>query len=298
MGIALMPSLFTMRTGRTLEVHEYGDPAGRPIFFFHGLIGSHHQASYVADQAKARGLRIIAPNRPGVGASEFLERASVLESVDDVEDVAAALGIDDFSLIGISGGTPYALAALHRLAERVRTVTILSGMGPSRLRGALQGMERRRRLFFELGSRSPKLARRTFEQAEAKYRDDPTRFLKSLVRTWSAPDRRLFDREDVFNLFLKDLQQVFESPAGPAGMAQELGFYRNYGFAIEDLPGDKRVTLWLGLDDSIVPPVMAWRLAQALPNSEAHLVPGGHFVAIEIADQVMDRLDQQLREAE
>jgi len=173
-------------------------------------------------------------------------------------------------------------------------VTVLSGMGPARLRGALQGMDRRRRLFFELGSRSPKLARQAFEQAGARYRADPSRFLKSLVRTWSASDQRLFDREEVFNLFLKDLQQVFGSAAGPAGLAQELRFYRNYGFAIESLPADKRVTLWQGLDDNITPPVMAWRLARALPNSEAHLVPGGHFVAISIADQVIDRLDRQL----
>ncbi len=151
-----MPLMFNMRTGRALEVREYGDPGGRPIFFFHGLIGSHHQASYVADEARARGLRIIAPNRPGVGESEFVERATVLEAVDDVEDLAEALQIDDFSVIGISGGTPYALAALHQLGRRIRTVTVLSGMGPARLRGALQGMDRRRRLFFELGSRSPR----------------------------------------------------------------------------------------------------------------------------------------------
>jgi pimeloyl-ACP methyl ester carboxylesterase len=292
-----MPLMFNMRTGRALEVREYGDPGGRPIFFFHGLIGSHHQASYVADQAKARGLRIIAPNRPGVGESEFVERATVLEAVDDLEDLAEALQIDDFSVIGISGGTPYALSALHRLGDRIRTVTILSGMGPARLGGALKGMDRKRRLFFELGSRSPKLARQAFEKAGARYRADPSRFLRALVDTWSKSDQRLFEREDVFDLFLKDLQQVFESDSGPAGLAQELRFYRNYGFAIEELPADTRVTLWQGLDDEIVPPVMAWRLAQVLPNREAHLVPGGHFVAIEIADQVIERLDRQLDEA-
>jgi pimeloyl-ACP methyl ester carboxylesterase len=289
-----MPVTYTMRTGRLLEVREYGDPGGRPIFFFHGLIGSHYQASYVADQARASGLRIIAPNRPGVGESEFVERASVLEAVDDVEDLAVALRLDDFSVIGISGGAPYAFATLHRFAGRIRTVTILSGMGPSRLRGALQGMDRRRRLFFEIGSRSPRLARQAFEQAGARFRAEPSRFLKSLVRTWSAADRRLFEREDVFNLFLKDLEQVFDAPAGPTGLAQELRFYRNYGFAIENLPADKRVTLWQGLDDNITPPVMTWRLAQTLPNREAHFVPGGHFVAIEIASQVIDRLVRQL----
>jgi pimeloyl-ACP methyl ester carboxylesterase len=286
--------IVTMRTGRALEVREYGDPGGRPIVFFHGLIGSHHQASYVSEQAAARGLRVVAPNRPGVGESEFVARASALEAVDDVEDLADALGIGAFSVIGISGGTPYALATLHRLGPRVRTVTVLSGMGPARLRGALRGMGRRRRLFFEVGSRSPKLARRAFEQAGARWRADPRRFLGALIRTWSASDRRMFEREDVFNLFLKDLQQVFGAPASTSGLAQELRFYRNYGFAIEELPADKPVTLWQGLDDNIVPPAMAWGLVRALPNAEAHLVPGGHFVAIDIAGRVIDRLARQL----
>jgi pimeloyl-ACP methyl ester carboxylesterase len=41
----------------------------------------------------------------------------------DVEDIANALRLGDFSVIGISGGTPYALATLSRLGGRVRTAT-------------------------------------------------------------------------------------------------------------------------------------------------------------------------------
>ena len=139
-------NLLVMRDGRKLEVTEYGDRAGHPTIFFHGLIGSHHQASYISEEAGRIGIRIIAPNRPGVGRSEFIERKSALEAVADVEDVARALQLDEFSLIGISGGTPYALAALSRMADRVKTVTVISGMGPMRLSGALRGMDRRRRI--------------------------------------------------------------------------------------------------------------------------------------------------------
>ena len=69
-----MEDILVVRSGRRLEVREYGDPGGHPAFFFHGLIGSHHQASYIDEQAKERGLRVIAPNRPGVGRSEFTRR--------------------------------------------------------------------------------------------------------------------------------------------------------------------------------------------------------------------------------
>jgi pimeloyl-ACP methyl ester carboxylesterase len=259
-----------------------------------GLIGSHHQASYVSDEAGRNGLRILAPNRPGVGRSEFITRKTALESVPDVEDVASALEFDHFSLIGISGGTPYALAALSRLAHRVKTVTVISGMGPMRLRGALRGMDRRRRIAIEAGSRLPHLARRGFQKASDRFRDNPEKLLDRLVKTWSLPDQAVFERKTVYDLFMEDLRQVFTLGLGPITLAHELALYRNYGVSLQDLPKDKLITLWHGLSDNIVPPAMACAMALSLPNCEAHLVAGGHFVAVDIARQIVARVRQQL----
>src|SRR3954451_9713653 len=95
------------RSGRKLEVWEYGDSKGHPVIFFHGLIGSHNQASYIAGQASQAGLRLLAPTRPGVGRSEFTRRQNALDVVPDVEELAEALKLREFSVIGISVGTPY-----------------------------------------------------------------------------------------------------------------------------------------------------------------------------------------------
>jgi pimeloyl-ACP methyl ester carboxylesterase len=284
-----------LRSGRRLEVQEYGDPAGHPAIFFHGLIGSHHQASYIDEQAKQAGLRLIAPNRPGVGGSDFARRKTPLEAVPDVEDLAAALNLSEFSVIGISGGTPYALATLYRLGRQVSTATIISGMGPSALPGALRGMDRRRRWFMGLGARLPRLARSAFEKVSERYKLDPERFLHRLVATWSAPDRAIFQRRPIFELFLKDLHAVFTAGVGPEGLAQELVLYRNYGFSLRELPRDRPITLWHGLADTIVPPAMTWVLTQQLPSCEAHFVPGGHFVAVDCADAIIARMMQQLQ---
>lgn len=293
-GLIEMTNLIATRTGRPLEVQEYGDPRGHPTFFFHGLIGSHHQASYVSGQAKRLGLRVIAPNRPGVGKSRFVERQSVLEAVPDVEDLAGALGLDQFSVIGISGGAPYALACLFRLPSRIRTTTIISGMGPARLRGALHGMDGARRFALEAGSRYPRLARREARRWAEQFRAAPSAFLRRLVSTWAAADQKLFQRQDIFELFLNDLRQVFIEGEGPETFAQDLRLYRHHGFSPADLPADHYVTWWHGLHDLIVPPSMAWRMAQVLPRCEVQLVPGGHFVAITIAGRIMARLRQLL----
>jgi len=289
-----MPKLISTRTGRILEVQEYGDPGGHPAFFFHGLIGSHYQASYIDEQAINHGLRVIAPNRPGVGGSEFIQRESPLEAVPDVLDLAAYLQIDEFSVIGISGGTPYALACLYRLGDRIKTTTIISGMGPTRLPHALGGMDRARRLALEIGSRYPHLAKQESRRWGERFRANPRRFLEHLVATWSEPDRVLFQRPDIFDLFLCDLRQVFVEGNGPETFAQELRLYRHYGFTLSNLPAKHHVTLWHGLDDIIVPPAMAWQMTQTLPRCEAHLVPGGHFVAITISELIIVRLKQHL----
>ena len=65
---------------------------------------------------------------------------------------------------------------------------------------------------------------------------------------------------------------------------------------MQDLPPNKRITLWHGLSDNIVPPAMACKMALSLPNCEAHLVAGGHFVAIDIAALIIARLRQLLDE--
>jgi pimeloyl-ACP methyl ester carboxylesterase len=288
--------IIRMRSGRGLEVREYGDSTGHPVLFFHGLVGSHHQASYIAEQARQEGLRLVAPNRPGVGRSDFTERESPLDAVDDVEDLARALDLDEFSVIGISGGAPYALAILGRLSHRIKTVTLISGMGPIRLRGALRGMDRRRRVFLEVGSRSAGLATRVFRRARDRFCADPVRFLDRLITTWSLPDQEVFRRRAIYDLFMQDLHQVFTEGTGPKDLAQELAVYRNFGFALQKLPGNKHVTLWQGLDDNIVPPAMAWAMARSLPSCEAHFVRGGHFMAVDVAGQIIARLRQLLEE--
>src|ERR1700733_4828378 len=101
-----------LNDGRLLEYASYGDAGGLPALFFHGFIGSHHQAAFAHEAARRHGLRLIAPNRPGVGRSTLKERRCLEECVPDVAQLADALGLDRFAVVGVSGGAPYALACL------------------------------------------------------------------------------------------------------------------------------------------------------------------------------------------
>ncbi len=50
--------------GTTVGVYEYGDPSGTTVFAFHGVPACGAGFDWADRPAKARGLRVLAPDRP------------------------------------------------------------------------------------------------------------------------------------------------------------------------------------------------------------------------------------------
>ncbi|MBB5353219.1 pimeloyl-ACP methyl ester carboxylesterase [Haloferula luteola] len=116
--------------GRHLGFAEYGDPDGKPVMYFHGWPSSRYQAAFTDGPARERGLRILAPDRPGVGLSDPLPGRHFSDWPGDVAAFADALGIGSFSILGISGGGPYALASCVALPERIERAAMICGAPP------------------------------------------------------------------------------------------------------------------------------------------------------------------------
>ena len=60
--------------GRRVAYATYGDPEGRPVVFCHGTPGSRLLARLLDAPATRRGVRVLAPDRPGVGESGRTQR--------------------------------------------------------------------------------------------------------------------------------------------------------------------------------------------------------------------------------
>jgi len=72
----------------------------------------------------------IGIDRPGIGLFSFQPRRMILDFPSDVEALADALGIEEFSLIAVSTGSPYLFACLHKLPRRVSSCAIIAGVPP------------------------------------------------------------------------------------------------------------------------------------------------------------------------
>jgi pimeloyl-ACP methyl ester carboxylesterase len=113
-----------------IEIVECGDPMGSPVLFFHGWPMAASQCLVFDDAARQSGIRLIGPNRPGIGRSAPEPIASVAGWAERVPALADALGLDRFDVLGVSGGGPYALASAAALGERVGACAVVSCAPP------------------------------------------------------------------------------------------------------------------------------------------------------------------------
>jgi pimeloyl-ACP methyl ester carboxylesterase len=115
--------------GRRLEYWDGGDPAGAPVVLMPGTPSCRWQGAHGHPAAVAAGVRLVAVSRPGYGASTPTPPG--LASVGrDAVDLADALGLGTFAVLGLSGGGPYAVATALAAPDRVSVLGVCGGIGP------------------------------------------------------------------------------------------------------------------------------------------------------------------------
>ncbi|MEM8863860.1 MAG: alpha/beta hydrolase, partial [Chloroflexota bacterium] len=121
----------TLKDGRKLAYSTYGsEPEGKPIFYHHGWPSSRLEGANYGDAATKLNGRLIAVDRPGIGRSDLKPNRKLLDWPDDLSELADQLGIDQFYVLGTSGGGPYVAACAYRIPDRLLGAGIVAGLSP------------------------------------------------------------------------------------------------------------------------------------------------------------------------
>jgi hypothetical protein len=120
------PRSVALPDGRILSFAFFGDPAGRPVLALHGTTHAHPIWALADGAARRRGVCLIAPDRPGYGASTAQPDRSVVDGPADLAVLAEAVYLDDLAVLTVGGGFVYGLAAAHCLLPRVRRLAVVA----------------------------------------------------------------------------------------------------------------------------------------------------------------------------
>jgi pimeloyl-ACP methyl ester carboxylesterase len=261
----------TLRDGRRLGYTEFGDPAGRPLLYFHGWPSSRLEASNFHQAGAQLGVRVIGIDRPGFGLSDFRPGYRVRDWPADVAEFAGALGLERYPVVAVSSGSPYALACAYAIPERLSAVGVASGVPPLDLPSRGEYVDRQELQLITVGRRAPWLGRLLLHYLEWQLRRDRQKFLASLVKDFNAVDRAVFDRYPGFGeMFLRGLEECLRQ--GPRGAIAAIALEGEpWGFPLGEIT--RRIYLWHGELDNLAYPAGARALAAQLPDCELVLYP-------------------------
>lgn len=278
----------TLSDGRQLSYAEWGDPQGTPCFLFHGWPGSRLMGCLLQDVCRQRGVRLLAPDRPGFGRSDMQPGRTLLDWPLDVAALADDLGIDRFGVVGISNGGPYALACGARLRERLTGLAVVSGMGPVHREAARAVLAPQVQFTFALNGMSALASELIVWVMAFGARVAPV-FMASQMRMAAPPaDQAVLDRPEVFDALKAEYAEAFHQ--GAEGLNAEIGLMRErWGFALSTVP--KGVCWFHGEQDVNVPVALAQQVVAELPEPRARFIDGAaHYWYVDHFDEVLDAL--------
>ena len=280
------PQSFTLSDGRQLAYQWVGDLQGPPVFFFHGSPGSRLDSLSMQAAAQTHGWQIVAPDRPGMGRSDF-KPYSLLDYVDDICELADSLGWTTFGVMGHSGGGTTVLSCAYAIPDRLTFALDLGGWAPvtvAELRSQMTSIDR----FFaercipssqaEAVQRVPRLFQIPFTLLGLTAKMLPPAMFVGLLNGanyFCEADSALLSAPEVANFLAQTVRESFaQGGEGPAYDA--LLRYQEWGFNLEEI--SMPVHILHGTEDISAPYSFAVYKHRHLPNSQLHSYPQeGHF---------------------
>ena len=266
--------------GRTLRVHESGDPDGRAVLVHHGTPGSGLLYPPHERDATAKGIRLIGYDRPGYGGSTRQAGRSVADAAGDVARILDALEVERFASWGISGGGPHVLACAALLPDRCVGVASIASVAPFDADGLdwLEGMGDGNQAEFGAAQAGVEPLRENLERETAAMKTVTAEQLADAMRPFLS-DRDAATLTGELAAFLLEWFNDGLRRGIDGWFDDDLAFLARWGFDLESI----RIPVYLrqGRQDLMVPYAHGAWLAERIPGVEAELSENhGHLTLI------------------
>ncbi|MDE2594614.1 MAG: alpha/beta hydrolase [Burkholderiales bacterium] len=263
--------------GLRVGYNEYGPAEGQPVLFMHNWSGSRLQVPLDNDCLQTHGIRLIVPDQPGHGLSSPLPNPKGQDALTQwprlVEQLADALGLTQFAIMGHCSGAIQALACAKALPRRITRVVLISPFAPIRNLADMASLQASGRLMHNQSGKLPdvklplmQLWLGQMRQQVGQCRDH---FLVDLALRDHAITASAAQQAQHTRSFVEAIHQSDEAPlSGLRLIASDWS-------RLLDIR--QPVTIWHGDEDRTVPPSHGQRLVHTLPNAKLRHVPGfGH----------------------
>jgi len=273
--------------GRQLCYAEYGDPTGQPIFVFHGNPNSRLLWGVIPGTPFLPNIRIIAPDRPGFGRTDFVQGVTTVENwPNDVVALADALDIEKFAIFAPSGGGPFGLSCAWQIPERLTAVGIFASVGPFIPETAIN-IVKAVRVMWTIAPKFPRLFKLQMKINAWLVRKHTKLYIKMIKKEFGETDREVYERLNCAEMLHPDRLESYRQ--GGIGSWYDIMIPSNWPIPLEEIKA--KVYLWHGEKDISAPLAMGQYMAKIIPNCEAEFIKdAGHMWVFEHLPEMLEKL--------
>ncbi len=270
----------TLHDGRTLAYMDRGPRTGTPVLYFHGFQGSRLERVPGLDDILTKlNVRLISPDRPGIGLSTPSHARTITGWATDVRQLAEwLLGPEPcYSILGFSAGATYALACGQ--LPGLQAMSLVGGLGLPHL---ISGWRRysQEAWYILLSAKLATFRSAIFLKIEKKNRDlifgDWDKYFADVKKDLSPEDQRILSKPEVDELFRENRREGQAQGAGSL-LKDVQALYSDPLIDLRHLSACS-VLITHGTDDRVVPVEVARDLHRRMPSSKLKELPGrGHY---------------------
>jgi pimeloyl-ACP methyl ester carboxylesterase len=276
----------TLSNGRKLGYAEYGDPHGEAAFYFHGWPSSRLQGSLFDEPAKKHGMRLICPDRPGIGLSDLQPGRTLLDWPDTFAQLAAHVGADNYHVLGWSGGGPYVLVTALKMPKRLLSASIICGAPPLRFLGDRE-MFWLYRFMIQLRHYLPTVLGTVLRIGGMVAKGSPQKApLRWLMKLLGEEDRRVLHLPGIYDV-VRDATLGALNRGARSVIADADIYLSEWGFEVGHL--NFPIRFWHGKQDRNIAWTYTHQIAELIPQAETRWsdIDGHYSLPITHAEQII-----------
>jgi len=278
--------------GRSLGYATIGK--GKPVMYFHGTASSRLEVYLLKQLTIKEKLQLIAIDRPGYGLSTYKPRKNIQDLNNDLNFLANHLGIEQFNVLGWSGGGVFALAYITCFPQRVTCGVIASTpdlpFDATTAHNNIPFAKYVMKLSF-LGKIAMQNMRRQILRA-----DTPEAFLQSrqgqqTLHTCSSRDLTFFANPTWIGLMHQSMKEAFRQNNSINSVLEEHKLFLNpWNLPFKNL-NNKVLWIWQGTEDKTCPIKNAYNIAHKAKGCNLEIFPTqGHYAMFDNIEKLKERL--------
>lgn len=283
--------LYRNSNGSTISYGDYGPTNGTPVFIFHHLLGSLNEKPNDTELLERLGIRLIVPERPGIGLSSPVSEPSLTKNAHDIGELADSLKLSKFYALGLSSGGPYAAACAALLGKRVVKLGLAAAMYPIDELPKTIPIGRPQQFLTNAARYWPAVALSILKFRYRKLLENPEQSVEEFRRHGSKADRLLMQDTGYRRTRLQNLKRSRSLPVEI--FAKEIVMLSQpWQFNVSDI--QVPVTIWHGHQDDFFSVRHAKAMSHQLSKCDFHSdADWGHFFFYQEWERLLGTLVSQ-----